>query len=619
MIVDLLVAGAAAIGGAWLAFLGGGALLGWVPPLAAIALAGGLGWGLGLAGARLLWYARIPVIGAFSPRFAIGRRRPLRDVIRLSSDEAAQGIASWLTTLATIVVLAVLAYQVYDVQDMAPGTREILGKSFVPTECWSEWLGGIWRAHDDGKATYDSMFEQAAFGMYPWSVFAPVALAGLALGLVGERHRWGGRVLLAWAAVAWVCASVFERKVGFALYGGFPACAIAVGVWLDRLLDGIEADRGEGKGSPVGLLIGLWVFLGMLAIGKDLQSFPDKLTSLLVSSDSIKYPAKLHLKSGILALGVLTGVAFAIGTWVLAIDVPSKSSWRYLARRSAPWAIYASLLFTTLFGIFWAQIWQPGLSHALSSKNVFSVYRRLQHGDEKLGILGDMGNAPRYYADGPLETVKSRDDLVGFLAAEERVFALAPANELCAIHRTFAGKPYYVLDDSNSRFMLLSNQLGGARDRNPLPGMIMRTQPEGIGTEFHATFDDRIELIGYTMPRSVPLRSKFTMTLYFHVKKQVAGAWTIFAHFDYRGQRFQGDHKPIRDRCATSFWQEGDYVVDTFEVEAGDLTNEGGNYQVLIGFFTGTNPNWKNMNVTQAPPGAKDKADRVLLGTIQVE
>jgi hypothetical protein len=103
------------------------------------------------------------------------------------------------------------------------------------------------------------------------------------------------------------------------------------------------------------------------------------------------------------------------------------------------------------------------------------------------------------------------------------------------------------------------------------------------------------------------------------VKKPVSGSWKIFAHFDGKGLRFQGDHAPIRERCATSFWQEGDYIVDTFEVEAGDITFEPGNYQVRVGFFTGTNPNWKNMKVTQAPAGAKDDADRVLLGTIQVD
>ena len=118
---------------------------------------------------------------------------------------------------------------------------------------------------------------------------------------------------------------------------------------------------------------------------------------------------------------------------------------------------------------------------------------------------------------------------------------------------------------------------------------------------------------------AVPLRSKFQMTLYFHVLDEVAGSWKVFLHFDGKGQRFQGDHWPIEERCATSFWKEGDYIVDTFTVEAGDITFEAGDYAAKLGFFTGTNPNWKNMKVSAAPDGAADEADRVTIGSIRLE
>jgi hypothetical protein len=622
--IDLAVATIATVAGLVLAFLGGGAFLGLLPPLAGVALAAGLGVGLLVAGGRIARQLEIRAIALVRPRYAIGRATPIGASARISTRDAAEAAVSLVAFFALIAVVVVLVHQIYDIQNMAPGTRQILGKSFVPRECWSEALGGIWRAHDDTRSAYDSMFEEAAFGMFPWSVLAPIALAGLALGIVGDTYRYGGRLLLAWAGVAWITATVFERKVGFTIYAGFPACAIAIGLWMDRLLAGAESDEGVGKGSSHGLLIGLWVFLGMLTLSKDVVSFTDKLTSLLIGGETIKYPETVKLlyiplKRWILVLGVLIGLSFALGSWVLAIDVPSKSSWRYSIRRLARWGIIGSLIGTVLFGIFWAQAWQPRLSRSLSSKNVFSVYRDLHHDGERLGIMGDMGNSPRYYAEGPWEPIKSREELIPFLGAEERVFALAPASELCAIHRAFAGQPYYVLDDSNARFMLLSNYVDGGNDHNPLSTMVLRNKPDDIGTEFHATFDDRVELIGYTMPRRVSLRSKFKMTLYFHVKKAVSGAWKIFAHFDAKGLRFQGDHDPIRGRCATSFWQEGDYIVDTFEVEAGDLTFEPGNYQARFGFFTGTNPNWKNMKVTQAPPGAKDDADRVLIGTIEVD
>jgi len=626
-IPDLLLSALAVVVGGAIAFFGGGTFLGWLPPLAAIALAGGLGAAFVVALARVGGQALLHAVRALSPRRTIGRLRPLRQSARLSARDAAVTAIALLATVAAIAVAVVLVAQIYDVQTMAPGTREVFTHSFVPRECWSDALGGVWRAHDDARSTYDSMFEQIAFGTFPWGILAPVALLGLASGLAGESRREAGRITLAWAAVAWLTGSVFERKVGFTIYAGFPALALALGVWLDGLLDKRHA-LDAPQADPVrlqhliasSLVAGLWAFLAMPTLAKDLSTFPERLTSLLVGGDAIKYPAVrllgAPLKGWMLVLSLLTGTAFGCGMWFWR---PRHLPQHPVARVVGRWGIVVAIALAAITGLFWAQGWQPTLSRALSSKHVFSVFRELRREGDLLGVMGDMGNAPRYYAGGASQPVRSREELIAFLDRPERVFAMAPASELCAIHRAFAGKPYFVLDDSNAKFLLLSNQVTGARDRNPLATTILRSEPPGIQHRFSATWDDRIELIGYTLPRSIELRSTFAMTLYFHVKKPVAGSWKVFAHFDGRGLRFQGDHDPIRGRCATSYWQEGDYIVDTFSVTAGDLTFEGGNYQVRVGFFTGTNPNWKNMKVTQAPPGAKDDADRVLLGTIAVQ
>jgi hypothetical protein len=615
---DLITASLAIGLGTAIAFLGGGVFLGVLPPLGAVALAGGLGVAFAAASLRVARQLSVRVLARVSPRHAVGREEPVRTAARIPARDAAIAAVSLLALVGALGAVYVLFDQIYDVQQRAPGTREVFGKSLLTTECWSDALGGLWRSHDDVRSTYDSMFEQIAFGMFPWSVLAPVALLALALGHGGEERRYAGRLALAWAALAWLTATVFERKVGFTVYAGFPACALAIGVWIDGFLESREAGSNESRAA--GLLVGLWVLLGMITVAKDLQAFPEKMTSLLVGSEQIKYPVAkllgLHLRTWLLPVAVLTGLAFALGVWLWR---PAGEPQHKVARWIGRWGVHVALVLAAITGVFWSQVWQRTLSRSLSSKHVFSVYRDLRADGDLLGIMGDMGNAPRYYADGEWEKIQGREGLLAFLGKEQRVFALAPASELCAIHRAFAGKPYYVLDDSNAKFLLLSNDVTGARDRNPLSTTILREKPEGIEHEFSATFDDKIELIGYTVPRKVSLRSRFTMTLYFRVKKAVSGSWKIFAHFDGKGLRFQGDHEPIRGRCATSFWQEGDYIVDTFSVEAGDITFEPGNYQIRVGFFTGTNPNWKNMKVTAAPPGAKDDADRVLLGTIQVD
>jgi hypothetical protein len=234
-----------------------------------------------------------------------------------------------------------------------------------------------------------------------------------------------------------------------------------------------------------------------------------------------------------------------------------------------------------------------------------------------------VGNAPRDYAGVTWERIASRDGLVPFLQRTDnkRVFALAPASDLCAIHKTFAGKPYFVLDDTNARTLLLSNKLDGGSDRNPLARAILRVEPtKDIKTrpQSKIVFEDKIELIGWTLPARVGKGDDFTVTLYFKVLQPVGGAWKIFAHFDSQagGPRFQGDHDPINNRCQTSFWQKDDYIVDTFKVEAGDMSSLTGGYTAWIGFFVGSSGNWKNMKVSAAPKDGKDDADRVKLGTM---
>jgi hypothetical protein len=464
--------------------------------------------------------------------------------------------------------------------------------------------------------------------MFPWGVLAPVALLGLALGHVGDDRRQLGRVVLAWAALSWIVTTVYQRKVGFALYAGFPACAIAIGAWID----GFWAQREDYDATPgrtdgrrlqtMGLLVGLWVLLGMLAVAKDLQAFPEKMTSLLVGGDAIKYPNVtifgLKLRVGMLALATCTGASFALSAWLWW---PRESpAWRAL-NPHARWLGGVAIGLTLVTGIFWGQVWQRMLSRSLSSKHVFSVYQDLHDEGDVLGIMGDMGNAPRYYAGSEWETIKGNQQLLELLSREERVFALVPAGELCTIHKSAKQTDYFVLDDTNARYLLLSNQLEGATDRNPLSTTILREPPAGIATAFSAVYDNKVELIGYTMPPRVALRDRFQMTLYFKVLAPVKGQWKIFVHFDPRGgpARFVGDHEPIRGRCKTSDWQAGDYVVDTFEVEAGDITMPTGTYDVRVGFFTGTSPNWKNMKVSKSPPGTADEVDRVLVGTLQVE
>jgi hypothetical protein len=623
LIVDAIASACALAIGCWIAFLSGGALLGVLIPVGAVAVAGGLGWtavretGVLAARGGLTAWSRITK----SPR------RHLR-----LDDRPGLGLAGWLpavvtliATLGAITVITILAIQMYDLRDPIPGTRALWGKSIVPSECWSEALGGLWRFDDDLGATYDVAFEQIAFGTFPWGLAAPIAIGALLASHRPER-RYAGALTLAWAGGSWLATVAFQRKVGFTVYAGFPAMALAIGLWIDQLLDRVSDPDVDDEGPRIGLLAGLFILLGVIALGKDLQTFPERLTSLLLGKDAIKYPKNamlfhIPLRAWVLVLGALVATTFALGLWLWRPgDNPIARMWR---RRSQAFLL-GSLAATFLMAMFWIHGWHRALSRNLSSKQVFESYHALAKDGDVLGIVGDMGNAPRYYAGATWDKIPNRDGLVTFLQRtdDKRVFALAPASDLCAIHKTFSGKPYYVLDDTNARTLLLSNKLdNGASDKNPLARAILRAEPTtDIKTrpESKIVFDDRIELIGWTMPARVGKGDDFYVTLFFKVLEPVGGAWKIFAHFDSQagGPRFQGDHDPINNRCQTSFWQKGDYIVDTFKVEAGDMSSLTGAYNVWIGFFVGSSGNYKNMKVVAAPPGGKDDVDRVKLSTL---
>src|SRR5262249_6055612 len=254
-------------------------------PVGAYAAAGALGVP-GLATlARLAWQAVVRIGGAISPRFAIGRKRAMRETLGEQPIEQLKGL---LATLGAIALIGVVAYQMYDLKDPIPGAtpvqRQVLGKVIAPSACYSSALGAIWRADDDLRFIWDSTFEQIAYGTFPWGLLAPIAFAAL-LASPDRKRRMLGGICVAWAGAPWIANEAFLRQVGFTIWAGFPALAIASGAWLDGMFSGRARDDRDAM--PAGaMLIAVFVALGVLDLGKDLQSFSERLSSLLVGSDA---------------------------------------------------------------------------------------------------------------------------------------------------------------------------------------------------------------------------------------------------------------------------------------------------------------------------------------------
>ncbi|HEX5059954.1 MAG TPA: glycosyltransferase family 39 protein [Kofleriaceae bacterium] len=607
--IDLPVSLFALAAGCALAFMSGGALLGLLVPLAAFAVAGKLGVPFAIDVGRAARNGALRVAKRVAPRFAVGRE-PTAYV-------TGDNWPAFVATLFTIAVIGVLAYQIFSLVEPQPGMtppqRALFGKAVVTTGCWSSALGGIWRPDDDLRYVFDSTFEQIAYGTFPWGILGIVAMAAL-LASDEPRKRLIGALTLAWAGGAWITAEVFQRKVGFTIWAGFPALAIAVGVWLDSALASRAMVPAKDRSAlpKAAILIGLFVALAIVNLGKDMQSFSERISSLLIGSDQIAYPKMSKLlflptRVWILVVGALVATGF-----VLAM-LDFRRVWRQ--------GIAIALGGTVLAAAFWSFGWLPALARNLSSKAMFDTYLELRKPGDQLVIMGDMGDAPHDYApDAKVEQLTSRDQIVQAIGRPNRVFAIAPQTELCQLHREIGGKDYFVLDDRNTRSLLLSNKVTGTTDKNPLRTAILHSEPINIPIrpKGKIVFDGRIELLGWSMPKRVGRGDKFEVMMVYKVLQPVPGNWRVLFHFD-GALRFNGDHEPIKGRCQTSTWQPGDFIVDRYTVTAGAGAFTPGPYDVWTGFFTGSNPNWKNMTVSEAPADMRDQADRVKITTITLD
>lgn len=130
-------------------------------------------------------------------------------------------------------------------------------------------------------------------------------------------------------------------------------------------------------------------------------------------------------------------------------------------------------------------------------------------------------------------------------------------------------------------------------------------------------WDDRIELVGWNLPKTVGRGQDIEVTLYYKLLRPVDGSWKIFVHFAGPGW-LNADHEPADGQCPTSIWQPGEFVVDRSTTRL-PTDKHAGTYEVRIGFFTGWAPSWKNLPISEAPAELRDATDGLALTTIVVE
>jgi dolichyl-phosphate-mannose-protein mannosyltransferase len=512
----------------------------------------------------------------------------------------------------------------------------VLAMSHAIAAHYSPLLGGVPRGGAPTR-TFETLVRELGFGLFPWSAVAVFALARPLIRLDGDadpshprsnpRLAFVELYLLFFASFGFALSSYKGLALGEARYVALPAIALAVGAFLDEALAG-------NRPEPV---TGLLMAIGTMIVARDFYQAPEDLGSVHLY-EKIRWPATLAVGNQVLAFGFIAAMGVYAGLAARAETLASGPALnvepRPRRRRVAVWlaavggrfGLQTAVVCAMAFAFYLSQVIVPHLSTHLSFKPVLQSYAKFARNGEKIGRYRVESRGSSFYNTDTIVDLTTQDRLVAFLRDPDRVFALVAADELAALDAAFkqAAVPYYVVDGSSSRFLLVTNRLAAdQRDENPLlknvwsppAGVAAAKPPWTWRVPASATFGDAIELVGADFPESLRRPGKIPLDLYFHVKARPPAGYKIFVHFDGpAAPRLIGDHDPVNHAFGTGFWLPGEYVRDHWDTDAPLMTTPAGSYAVYIGFWPGGEG--KRLKVTE---GADDGADRVRLGTLEIK
>jgi 4-amino-4-deoxy-L-arabinose transferase-like glycosyltransferase len=489
---------------------------------------------------------------------------------------------------------------------------------------YSTLLGGVPRP-PQMQTVVTSLLRQLGFAAAPWLAITPFAVLRA---IDGEQPTRPGddegraayaRVLVPAALVTtYFLATLHAATLGDLLVPGAPLLGLVAGAWLDDALDRPQARAIEGIAIAAIAVI----------LGHDIMLTTDAFVSVQ-SAEQIRWPQPIYWTGN-----VLFGLLAAFGGLVaLALMLPAlwgegETGTRDRLQRGL---LVAGIGVQLVFAIALTQWFVPAASKHLSPKDLYGKTKQL---DPKapLGQYRFNASGASYFMGGRTATqLNSLEDVLAFLKRPEHVFIFVGNEELASIDQASRRGahpvapadgstiptatlvvPYYVVDDSNSRFLILSNQLPeGDKDLNPLRRFVSETAPSPQ-TAMSINFDDKLQLVGFDLPAEAHRGEDVKVRLYFKVLAPVGGNYKVFLHFDGPGARVNGDHVPLDGKFPTQFWTPGTYVIDEYLLKPDRATQPAGVFQLFFGLFSGDH----RLKVKE---GASDGENRVRLGSVRVK
>lgn len=470
------------------------------------------------------------------------------------------------------------------------------------TTAYSPVLGGTPHALAHATVTTTHLV-RIGFKLFPWIALVPVALWRAFDDEGDARARLGQVALVGWALATYLAGTAQSAAVVDVALPVAPALALLVGAYADEAL-------GDARLRPFS---GLVVTLGAIVLGRDFFVSPEQLASMHLL-ESVRWPGPLtHVPYVALAFAAFFAgvVGLGLGAPLAPANADRSDDKRRRGRTLLLGAGGAALLAWALAVDFWLV---PQVSKHLSARDLYGKTARLDP-NAPVGQYRFTGTGAAYYTGGKQpQTLATAEDLFKFLGRTERVFVLAGAEELPSIDQLARQRkiPYYVVDDSNSRYITLSNQLkADEKDANPLR-LFVSEKPPKPQFPLEANFEDKVQLLGYDLPQRVGRGQDFKIRLYYKVLAPLGGFYKVFIHMDGPGARMNGDHIPLQGKFPTPNWVPGIYVTDEHKMTPDRAMQPAGTYRVFMGFFAGAH----RLKVVSGP---QDGENRVKLGAIVVK
>ena len=475
-------------------------------------------------------------------------------------------------------------------------------------------------------AVFTAFFARVAFGTFPWSLLVLIGLLSGFLRDQGDLAPEKGvspRFFAGWLLTALFAGAYHEMRVGSTVFCGLvPLAALGAIFWVrQRHLWWFPAHA---------LLLGL----GALLIFRDFAMYPQILPEMSTTYEISS--VRLRLGPWLIPLGLGLALPMISVFWRrLEFGTSLIDFWKLLRTQSTlfflvSWPVH---LIFTLAGRGIARIHMPGRVHALwqscrerlptagsrillplsswvflsygawfslhtlpeltrefSSRPAFSVVSRVGKPEDTLGVFEVSPRPAVIYAGKKAQVLGNDADLTGFMRESGRRFFVFPSRGLGKVDylaRT-GGWKYHLLATESPTYMLGVNLLvPGHPDANPLLPFVFSEKPRS-GFEISSHLDDKLELVGYDLPRKIERGQKMTVRLVFRVRSPLFADNQVFIHLDPPyGTRITADHDPVRGLLSTRFFSPGTHVVDEHTFKVPKMGFPVGRYGVYVGLFSG--------------------------------